>query len=131
MAFSASARPAALAEMNVTPLVDVMLVLLIIFMVTAPILSRPLELGLPQPAKVPNPPKAAILTLQVGAHGELTLDDRALSRAQLAERLQDAMQSDPRTVLTLRASPEVDYQQVVNALSTVRQAGVEQVSWLD
>lgn len=131
MAFSASARPAALAEMNVTPLVDVMLVLLTIFMVTAPMLTRPLELGLPQTSETWNPPKSAILTLQVGAHGELTLDDRALSRSQLAERLQDAMQSDPRTVLTLRASPEADYQQVVNALSTVRQSGIQQVSWLN
>lgn len=131
MAFSASARPSALAEMNVTPLVDVMLVLLIIFMVTAPILSRPLELGLPQVTDAPKPPKASILTLQVGSHGDLTLDDRPLSRQELAQRLDEALRSDPRTVLTLRASPEADYQQVVNALATVRQAGVQQVSWLD
>lgn len=131
MAFSASARPSALAEMNVTPLVDVMLVLLIIFMVTAPILSRPLELGLPQVSDAPKPPKASILTLQVGSHGDLTLDDRPLSRQQLAQQLDEALRSDPRTVLTLRASPDADYQQVVNALATVRQAGVQQVSWLD
>ena len=129
MAFSASARPAALAEMNVTPLVDVMLVLLIIFMVTAPLLSRPLDLALPQ--RSDHPSKASILTLQVGSQGDLTLDDRPLSRIQLGERLQDALRSDPRTVLTLRASPDADYQEVVSALSVVRRAGVEQVSWLD
>ncbi|GGD50267.1 ExbD/TolR family protein [Pseudoxanthomonas indica] len=129
MAFSASARPAALAEMNVTPLVDVMLVLLIIFMVTAPLLSRPLDLALPQ--RSDHPSKASILTLQVGSQGDLTLDDRPLSRTQLDERLQDALRSDPRTVLTLRASPDADYQEVVSALSVVRRAGVEQVSWLD
>jgi biopolymer transport protein ExbD len=129
MAFSATARPSALAEMNVTPLVDVMLVLLIIFMVTAPMLSRPLELGLPQSRPIDPPDKPSILDLQVGAGGELTLDDRPLSRSQLGERLQDALLSDPRTVLTLRASPDADYQQVVSALSSVRQAGIQQVSW--
>ncbi|MBD9377697.1 biopolymer transporter ExbD [Pseudoxanthomonas sp. PXM04] len=129
MAFSATARPSALAEMNVTPLVDVMLVLLIIFMVTAPLLSRPLDLSLPQGRDTPSPDKPSILSLDVAADGTLRLDDRPLSARDLRVRLDDALRSDPKTVLTLSASPDVDYQQVVTALAEVRASGIEQVSW--
>lgn len=131
MAFSATARPSALAEMNVTPLVDVMLVLLIIFMVTAPMLSRPLNLSLPSRVDSPPPPKALILSLRIGEAGQMTLDDRPMSSAQLTHRLDDAVRTDPRVVLTLQAAPEADYQQVVTALSVVRAAGIQQVSWRD
>ncbi|MBB3276236.1 MULTISPECIES: biopolymer transporter ExbD [Pseudoxanthomonas] len=129
MAFSATARPSALAEMNVTPLVDVMLVLLIIFMVTAPLLSRPLDLSLPQGRDTPSPDKPSILSLDVAADGTLRLDDRPLSARDLRVRLDDALRSDPKTVLTLSASPDADYQQVVTALAEVRASGIEQVSW--
>ncbi len=130
MAFSASERPAALAEMNVTPLVDVMLVLLIIFMVTAPMLSRPLQLSLPQAAP-PPPLKPRIVDLDIAANGALRLDQRELSPADLSVRLEDAVHSDPRMVLTISASPEADYQQVVAALGRVHGAGIRQVSWRD
>ena len=129
MAFSATARPSALAEMNVTPLVDVMLVLLIIFMVTAPLLSRPLDLSLPQGRDTPSSDKPSILSLDVAADGTLRLDDRPLSARDLRVRLDDALRSDPKTVLTLSASPDADYQQVVTALAEVRASGIEQVSW--
>lgn len=129
MAFSAIDRPSALAEMNVTPLVDVMLVLLIIFMVTAPLLSRPLDLSLPQSSEISTPDKPAILSLDVAADGTLRLDDRPLSAADLRLRLEDALRSDPKTVLTLRASQDADYQQVVTALAQVQASGIRQVSW--
>lgn len=129
MAFSATARPSALAEMNVTPLVDVMLVLLIIFMVTAPLLSRPLDLSLPQGRDTPSSDKPSVLSLDVAADGTLRLDDRPLSARDLRVRLDDALRSDPKTVLTLSASPDADYQQVVTALAEVRASGIEQVSW--
>lgn len=131
MAFSATARPAALAEMNVTPLVDVMLVLLIIFMVTAPLLSRPLDLSLPQSTPPTDVAKPTILSLDVAADGSFRLDDRPMSARDLAARLDDALRSDPRTVLTMSAAPEADYQQVVSALAQVRAAGIDQVSWRD
>lgn len=129
MAFSATVRPSALAEMNVTPLVDVMLVLLIIFMVTAPLLSRPLDLSLPQGRDTPSSDKPSILSLDVAADGTLRLDDRPLSARDLRVRLDDALRSDPKTVLTLSASPDAEYQQVVTALAEVRASGIEQVSW--
>lgn len=129
MAFSATARPSALAEMNVTPLVDVMLVLLIIFMVTAPLLSRPLDLALPQSTPPVDQAKPLILSLDVAADGGLRLDDRPLSATDLRVRLDDALRSDPKAALTLHASPDADYQQVVTALAQVRASGIRQVSW--
>lgn len=129
MAFSATARPSALAEMNVTPLVDVMLVLLIIFMVTAPLLSRPLDLALPQSTPPIDQAKPLILSLDVAADGSMRLDDRPLSAADLRVRLDDALRSDPKAALILHASPDADYQQVVTALAQVRASGIRQVSW--
>ena len=129
MAFSATARPSALAEMNVTPLVDVMLVLLIIFMVTAPLLSRPLDLALPQSTPPIDQAKPLILSLDVAADGSLRLDDRPLSAADLRVRLDAALRSDPKAVLTLHASSDADYQQVVTALAQIRASGIQQVSW--
>jgi len=74
MAFSVSASRSELAEINITPLVDVMLVLLVIFMVTAPVLSRPIDAMLPQPVvgKPVDPPND--LVLKVGLAGLYTLD---------------------------------------------------------
>ena len=128
MAFSASAPRSALAEINITPLVDVMLVLLVIFMVTAPLLSRPIELALPQPADsrtVEPPPQ---LLLQVDPDGGYRLDDRPMTLAHLRSQLEDAHTSDPRTVLQVQAASSADYQQMVQALAIAEDSGFSQIS---
>ena len=99
MAFSAPAGRTELAEINITPLVDVMLVLLVIFMVTAPLLSQPIDAMLPQRTErqVEQPPND--LVLKVGLAGAYTLDDRPVTLAALRSLLEDARVSDPKTVL--------------------------------
>lgn len=128
MAFSAPASRSELAEINITPLVDVMLVLLVIFMVTAPVLSRPIETMLPQtvpPAKPVEPPND--LVLRVDVSGTYTLDDRPVTLAELRTRLEDANITDPRTVLHVEASDGTDYQQVVSALAQAEASGVSNI----
>lgn len=124
MAFSAPASRSELAEINITPLVDVMLVLLVIFMVTAPILSRPIEAMLPQPVegKPVEPPND--LVLKVGLAGLYTLDDRPVTLAELRARLEDARIADPRTVLQVEAADGADYQQLVTALAQAEASGL-------
>ncbi len=126
MAFSASVRDSALAEINITPLVDVMLVLLVIFMVTAPLVTRPLDASLPQttPPIVIKPPQ---LLLEIADDGSYRLDGRLLGQNQLGERLQMAAAGDARTVLSVRATSNADYQRVVTALAEARNSGITQI----
>nr|WP_298156550.1 biopolymer transporter ExbD [uncultured Pseudoxanthomonas sp.] len=131
MAFSAPASRRELAEINITPLVDVMLVLLVIFMVTAPLLSRPLDARLPQP--VPDarrlPPND--LVLKLGVAGDYMLDDRPVSLAELRLRLEDARIADPQTVLQVEASAGADYQQLVSALAQAHASGIGHIVMRD
>ena len=124
MAFSAPASRSELAEINITPLVDVMLVLLVIFMVTAPMLSRPIETILPQPipGERVEPPNDLVLTVGLGGH--YTLDDRPVTLTELRTRLADARIADPRTVLQVEASENADYQQLVSALAQAEASGI-------
>lgn len=127
MAFSAPASRSELAEINITPLVDVMLVLLVIFMVTAPILSRPIDTMLPQrvdgqPTEPPND-----LVLKVGLAGLYTLDDRPMTLGELRARLEDARIADPRTVLQVEAADGTDYQQLVSALAQADASGIRNI----
>lgn len=127
MAFSVPASRRELAEINITPLVDVMLVLLVIFIVTAPLLSRPIDTILPQsvPGERTEPPND--LVLKVGLGGTYTLDDRPVSLAELRLRLEDALVADPRTVLQVDASAGADYQQLVSALAQAEASGLEHI----
>lgn len=128
MAFSASASRSELAEINITPLVDVMLALLVIFMVTAPTLSRPIEVMLPQrvpPVKPVEPPND--LVLRVGLAGDYTLDDRAVTLAELRTRLEEAGIDDPRTVLHVETSEGADYQHLVSALAQAQASGLDNI----
>jgi biopolymer transport protein ExbD len=127
MAFSAPASRSELAEINITPLVDVMLVLLVIFMVTAPMMSRPINAMLPQPV-IDTPVKPiSDLVLKVGVAGTYTLDDRPVTLAELRARLEDARIADPRTVLQVEASGGADYQQLVSALAEADASGVTNI----
>ena len=128
MAFSAAAQDSVVAEMNITPLVDVMLVLLVIFMVSAPLLTRSVDATLPQPS--PVPPEALqpnVLQLDVADDGSYRLDGRPMSPDELWHQLDDAVVSDPRTALRVHASSDADYQQVVTAMAEARNRGIADI----
>ena len=128
-AYSATGRfrDDTVAEINVTPLVDVMLVLLIIFMVTAPAVTGQLKLSLPVPAPAPErtPPKAE---LNVQQDSSYVLDGRALSRAQLSTALAALAADSPETVLTVDANADADYQAFAQALAAADRAGIRNLS---
>lgn len=124
MAFSAPVRDSAVSDINITPLVDVMLVLLIIFMVSAPMISRPMTVNIPQNTDNDRLAKPPSLLLEIGDDGAYRLDGRVLTQQQLGEQLQDSIITDPRTVLSVRATSNADYQRVVTALAEARDSGV-------
>jgi biopolymer transport protein ExbD len=132
MAFSAPASRTELAEINITPLVDVMLVLLVIFMVTAPMLSQPIDAILPQRTDRQidqQPPND--LVLNVGLGGLYTLDDRPVTLVALRTLLDDARVSDPKTVLQVEAVEGAEYQQLVDALAQAEASGIRNIVMRD
>jgi biopolymer transport protein ExbD len=128
MAFSATARDSAVAEMNITPLVDVMLVLLVIFMVSAPLLTRTVDASLPQVSPPAAEMKPLQLQLDIADDGSYRLDGRLLTSSELGGRLAEAAISDPRAVLRVHGSSGADYQQVVTALAEARRQGIANLS---
>ncbi len=127
MAFSNSVRRSMVAEMNITPLVDVMLVLLVIFMVSAPLLTQPLKATLPQRSSTTDMQKPLQMQLEVLDDGAYRLDGRPVSREQLGERFREAVISDERVVLSLRATSDADYQSMASALAEARGSGIAHI----
>lgn len=124
MAFAQDRHNSALSDMNITPLVDVMLVLLVIFMIAAPALTQSLGLKLPQPTPPrPDPPEARVLRVDAGT--VFSLDGQALSQADIARQLRLMATQEPERALKVDIHPEVDYQSASTALALARNAGVE------
>ena len=119
-----------MSEINVTPLVDVMLVLLVIFMLTAPLLTSAVRLELPSADAPPAPATPAPLTLALNAQGGLFLNDRPLSAEQLRKQLQDAARLDPETELQLRADQALPYGKVVEVMALAQKAGLSRIGFV-
>lgn len=114
----------AVAEINITPLVDVMLVLLVIFMVAAPVMSGTLDMRLPQPTppdKTAPPPR---VQLSVQADGSYLLDGQAVAKAMLSDELTNLAKAAPRTVLQISANADADYQGFATAVSAAKDSGL-------
>ncbi len=121
-------RYAPLAEINVTPMVDVMLVLLVIFMVTAPLLvvGVPLDLPKTRAAAIVAPKEPVILSLDRG--GELFIGDDKVAPAELEPRLAALAAADPDRIVYVRGDRTVTYAQLMDLLSQVNRAGFAKVS---
>ena len=118
---------AAISEINVTPLVDVMLVLLVIFILTAPLLAQAIQVNLPQTVKAPTAdPAATYLTLF--ADGRFELDQIAIDATTLASALNEKLITDPELVLRLESDASVPYEQVAQLLAIAKQAGIKRLS---
>lgn len=119
-----------MSEINVTPLVDVMLVLLIVFMVTAPLLIQAVPVKLPQTsASVPLTP-ARQVRLSIDSAGKIYLDTHAVEREQLKTRLQALRNRDPELNVQLMADERIPYGQVAKVMGMVQQAGIAKLSFV-
>ncbi|HVC54696.1 MAG TPA: protein TolR [Stellaceae bacterium] len=117
-----------MSEINVTPLVDVMLVLLIVFMVTAPLLTVGVPVDLPQTAAPPiNEPKEP-LTITVNREGAVYIQDTSVPIDSLVERLQAITNNNPDAVLYVRGDKDINYGRVLEVMSLVTAAGFHKVS---
>lgn len=122
--------PPPLSEINVTPLVDVMLVLVVIFLVTAPLLAGSLRLDLPRAGgAVPSAAPAAV-AVALDPQGAVFLDGQPIEMPQLAERLRQAASVNPGTEVQLRADRSVPYGRVVEVLDLAQGAGLNRIGFV-
>ncbi len=127
---SGARRAEPMSEINVTPLVDVMLVLLVIFIVAAPLMAGRLALELPRAEGAATGLPAAGLRLSIDAAGAVTLDDQPVSDGQLRQRLQDAATARPDTELLLQADTHVPYGRVAAMIGTAQAAGLSRIGFV-
>lgn len=134
MAFASSHRPhrpgahRPLADINVTPLVDVMLVLLIVFMVTAPMLAAGLKVNLPQARTArPLPPKDPIVVTVKGG-GEIALGQDTIQREHLAGIVKARLDGDPSHVVQVKGDRDAPYGDVVGVIDLLSAANISRIA---
>jgi biopolymer transport protein TolR len=122
------ARP--ISDINVTPLVDVMLVLVVILIITAPLMASSIRLDLPQAegAQAADAPRFISVVLDAG--GRAFVDDQPVDAAQLAQRLQEAARRGPDTEVQLRADQAVPYGRVVEVMGAAQKAGLSRIGFV-
>ncbi len=123
-----SKRRAAMAEINVTPLVDVMLVLLIIFMVTAPLLTSGVPIELPDSRANPLDQEPDQVTISVDSSGAVFIDDQQVPEGALGERLAGLNRTGKPPLVTLRADRGIDYGRVMAVMGELNHAGFNSIS---
>ncbi|GAA0350710.1 biopolymer transporter ExbD [Bowmanella denitrificans] len=131
MAFNSSRDPhESMAEINMTPLVDVMLVLLIIFMIAVPVITQSIEVNLPeaQVESAPAPPVSIALDLKLD--GSLWWDKQLLSHQQLAEKFAQIAQAEPQPTIELYADGDIAYKSVVKVMALAQQQGVTRLGFV-
>jgi len=128
MAMDSPARESAtISQINVTPLVDVMLVLLVIFMVTAPIIQQGVQVNLPQAKSSAIPGTEEHLVVTVAKNGKVYLNDNAMSLPELGAKLRALQKLDSNKQVYLRADQEVRYGTVMKTIAEIKQAGIERL----
>ncbi len=126
MAMSAGGGGGLSAEPNVTPMIDVLLVLLIIFMLIVPMARKAIDLQLPDP----NPQQVAQaddkqIVLEVGADGSYLINKGAVARGDLEQRIHQIYDARPDKIIFVKGDPKAKYAQVISAIDVVRGAGVK------
>ncbi len=119
-----------MSDINMTPLVDVMLVLVVIFILTAPLMASSIRLDLPRAEGATPGAAPQFITLVVDAAGQAFLDDQPLSQPALAERLRRIGAEQPDTEVQLRADAAVPYGRVVEVMGAAHLAGLQRIGFV-
>ncbi len=119
-----------IANINVTPFVDVMLVLLVIFMVTAPIIQQGVEVNLPQAKASPVEDQEDPLIVTISREGQVYLNDNEMDPAELRSKLEAISRLNARKAVYLRADREVRYGSVMAAIGEIKAAGIERLGMI-
>ncbi|TAL55588.1 MAG: biopolymer transporter ExbD [Methylovulum sp.] len=120
----------AMSEINVTPLVDVMLVLLVVFIVTAPLLTQAVHVNLPKTEKTDPAPEKHLAALEIDAQGNITLNEKPQPLATLGQQLRDMQKADPELTVQLQADEAVPYGKVAEAMAIARKEGISKLAFI-
>ncbi len=119
-----------MSEINMTPLIDVMLVLLVIFMITAPLMTTSLKLDLPKAEGAQPSDAPAFLALAIGTDGQFYFGDEKVDALQLQQRVRAAAGHDRSTEVQLRADKSVPYGRVAELIGLVQDAGLSRIGFV-
>lgn len=130
MAFSSGHSDEIMSEMNITPLVDVMLVLLVVFIVAAPMLTKAIPVNLPKtnavaPANQPDP-----LIVSLDGNNQLFLNKQSIQRSELLARLTEAQTSNDSQVVQIQADTDANYGAVAGLLADIEKSGIHHLALL-
>ena len=128
--FDSKRAGAPMAEINMVPLIDVMLVLLVIFIVTAPLLTQAVKIDLPKASSQANDLRPQKIDIAVDAQGTLHWDGEAVARAELQQRLAQAATLPVQPELHLRADQNVPYRVVAQTLADASKAGLSRIGFV-
>ena len=125
-----SAGPQPMSDINMTPLIDVMLVLVVIFIITAPLLASSIRLDLPKTdaPRTQAPPQS--MTVVIDAAGQAYLKDQAVTLGELAQMFANARQANPDTEVQLRADTSVPYGRIVEVMGVAQKAGLSRLGFI-
>jgi len=133
MAFGGFARngeSAPMAEINMVPLIDVMLVLLVIFIITAPLLTHAVKVDLPRASSTPNITQPQNIQLAIKANGDVYWNGEHVAETQIASRMTASARLDPQPELHLRADRTTNYEKVAQVLSAAAKAGLTKIGFV-
>ena len=119
-----------MSDINMTPLVDVMLVLVVIFIITAPLLASSIRLDLPRTDGAKPNDASRFVTVVLDRAGRAFVDDKPLSAEQLAQRMSQAARDNPDTEIQLRADQTVPYGRVVEVMGAAQKAGLNRIGFV-
>ncbi|MEI7465051.1 MAG: biopolymer transporter ExbD [Burkholderiales bacterium] len=122
--------PQPMSDINMTPLIDVMLVLLVIFMITAPLMTSSLKLDLPKSDAAQPSDTPTFIAVSIDASGRLFLADQEIDATALAQRVAELAQANPQTEVQLRADQAVPYGRVAELIGIVQKGGLTRIGFV-
>src|SRR5690606_32395415 len=128
--FSTASHTAPMNEINMIPLIDVMLVLLVIFIITAPLLTHAVKIDLPQASSQALPEKPEIVSISIDDAGRMYWNDVSMVQGELALRLQQVAVQEPQPELHIRADKQTRYQLLAEVMADAQNAGIKKMGFV-
>lgn len=130
MSFQTDDSQDEISEINMTPLVDVMMVLMIIFMITAPIITHSVKVDLPQAKQQSTQEEANKITLTVQQDGSLLWNNTPIGAEELEIKLNNVAQNPEQTELRIQGDKKVEYEKVIQVMAAAQRAGLKRLNFI-
>ena len=130
MSFNLDDDDEIMSEINMTPLVDVMLVLLIIFIITVPVLTHSVKVDLPRANNQPNQIQNKPITISVNKQGQIYWNESLIDQTHLSQKLQQIAQQQPQPEVHIRGDRKVEYEYVMQVMAEAQRNGVQKLGFI-